>query len=195
MAIKVTITGQKTDRSIDVGVKPSIKVKINPKEIKYSFEVKIREALNGDLLIFDHRDIDIVISKDQKKIVAFAKDLMTEVVYGAESRLFEYLRKKGVISYDSIQGGNVYGSLEGKILDSKNHDIIEVSIINIAEWIEEEKPMMKIADAYDDLLDQHLTDPDEDESTPLGKVPQEAEKGSMVNKGLFSPFSYSGFYY
>jgi hypothetical protein len=120
---------------------------------------------------------------------------MTEVVYGAESRLFEYLRRKGVISYDSIQGGNVYGSMEGKILDSKKHDVFEVSIINIAEWIKEEKPAMEVADAYDDVLDQHLTNPDEDESTPLGKVPQEAEKGSMVDKGLFSPFYYSGFYY
>ena len=64
----------------------------------------------------------------------------------------------------------------------------EVSIINIAEWLKKEKPMMDVADAYDDLLDQHLTDPDEDESTPLGKVPQKAEKGSMTNKGLFSPY-------
>jgi hypothetical protein len=195
MAIKVTIKGQSGENSINVGVKPSVQVKINPKEIKYAFEINMREALNGDLLIFDHRDIDIVISKDQKKIVAFAKDLMTEVVYGAESRLFEYLRRKGVISYDSIQGGNVYGSMEGKILDSKKHDVFEVSIINIAEWIKEEKPAMEVADAYDDVLDQHLTNPDEDESTPLGKVPQEAEKGSMVDKGLFSPFYYSGFYY
>ena len=43
---------------------------------------------------------------------------MSEVVYGAESRLMEWMRKSGIIEYDSIQGGNVYGSLEGKIHES-----------------------------------------------------------------------------
>ena len=109
--------------------------------IDYDFSLHVREALNGDFLIFDHSDIDIVVLKQQKKIVAFAKDLMTEVVYGAEARLFDHLFKKGIVMYDSIQGGNVYGSLEGQIIDSKEYDIYETSVMMIAEWIGLEKPM------------------------------------------------------
>ena len=67
-------------------------------------------------MIYDHKDIDIVLMQEKKKIVAFAKDMLTDTVYGAESRLFEYLRKNGIIAYDSIQGGNIYGSMEAKII-------------------------------------------------------------------------------
>jgi hypothetical protein len=101
----------------DIGVKitpPPVGVNINnPHEKKIQFEINIRNSLNGDILVFDHADIDIVLMVEKKKIVAFPKDLMSEVVYGAESRLMEWMRKNGIIEYDSIQGGNVYGSLEG----------------------------------------------------------------------------------
>ena len=37
---------------------------------------------------------------EKKKLVAFPKDLMSEVVYGAESRLMEWMRKNGIIQYE-----------------------------------------------------------------------------------------------
>ena len=79
-----------------------------------------------------------IISKQKKKIVAFPKDIMSEVVYGAESRLMEYLRSKGVIQFDSIQGGNIYGSLEGKILESKDHDEMSMTVYELSEWMKSE---------------------------------------------------------
>ena len=69
------------------------------------FKLNIREAHNGDLMIFDHPDIDIVLMVEKKKVVTFAKDLATDVVYGISSRLMEVLRKKGVIAYETIQEG------------------------------------------------------------------------------------------
>ena len=60
----------------------------------------LNAKLDGDLLVFDHADIDIVLMVEKKKIVAFPKDLMSEVVYGAESRLMEWMRKSGIIEYD-----------------------------------------------------------------------------------------------
>ena len=163
--------------------------------IDYDFSLHVREALNGDFLIFDHSDIDIVVLKQQKKIVAFAKDLMTETVYGAEARLFDHLFKKGIVMYDSIQGGNVYGSLEGQIIDSKEYDIYETSVMMIAEWIGLEKPMMDDAKRYDDILDDHFSDPDDNETTELGEVPHEEEKGSMHQKGMFAPYVYGRYTY
>ena len=189
MAINVVIhSPQEEKRVMKVTVKGLL-------PIDYDFDLNVREALNGDFLIFDHNDIDIVVLKQQKKIVAFAKDLMTEVVYGAEARLFDHLRKKGIIVYDSIQGGNIYGSMEGSIIDSKEHDIYEASIIMIAEWIGKEKPMMDDAREYDDMLNDHFADPDNDETTELGEVPQEAEKGSMHQKGMFAPYVYGRYTY
>ncbi len=182
MAISVVINSPtKKERTIKVTVKGLM-------PIDYDYSLQVREALNGDFLIFDHNDIDIVVLKEQKKIVAFAKDLMTEAVYGAEARLFDHLRKKGIIMYDSIQGGNVYGSLEGKIIDSTEHDIYEASVVMIAEWMTLEKPLMDSAEEYDSVLDDHFTNPDDNETTELGEVPHAEEKGSMAQKGMFAPY-------
>ena len=159
------------------------------------FQLMMRKALNGDLMIFDHTDIDIVVMLEQKKVVAFAKDLMTEVVYGAESRLFDHLRKKGVVSYDSIQGGNVYGSLEAKIHESKDVDSIKATIYEIAQWISSEKPYMDSMEAHEDMQDDLLLDPDIQNSTELGEVPHEEKKGSILQRGLFAPYLYGKYTY
>ena len=131
----------------------------------------------------------------QKKIVAFAKDLMSEVVYGAESRLMEHLRKSGIIEYDSIQGGNVYGSLEGKIHESKELDAIKMSLYQISQWMDSEKPAMEALEAHDDMFDDAFTTPDVENSTDLGEVPHGEEKGSIKKHGMFSPYYYGRYTY
>jgi len=189
MSIKVTIkSADNEDRTLNVQIK-------GEEYVDYMFELQIREAINGDFLIFDHSDIDIVILKQQSKIVAFAKDLMTESVYGAEARLFDYLRKKGVVMYDSIQGGNVYGSLEGKIIQSKEQDVYEISIMNIAEWIKTEKPIIDGQREYEDSLNDMFVNPSDAETTELGEVPHEEEKGSMAQRGMFAPYIYGRYSY
>jgi len=196
MAVKVTINGSDEERSIEVNVQPKVKVNIvDNTSFVHTFELKVREALNGDFLIFDHSDIDIIVLKEQKKVVAFAKSILTEKVYGAESRLFEFLRSKGIIGHDSIQGGNVYGSLEGQILDSKKLNSIDSALLNIAEWVKTEMPYLKSEEGYEKMIDDYFTEPTEEDSTKLGKVPEKAKKGSMVNMGLFSPFYNSMYQY
>ena len=55
-----------------------IKVKIGDanqsKEV--TLELNIRKSLNGDLMIFDHGDVDIILSQKNNKVVVFPKDLM-----------------------------------------------------------------------------------------------------------------------
>ena len=146
-------------------------------------------------MIYDHKDIDIVLMQEQKKIVAFAKDMLTDNVYGAESRLFEFLRKKGIVAYDSIQGGNIYGSMEAKILDSKKYNSVKAALLNIAEWFKVEKPLTDSLEAHDDLMDDALLNPDDEHATELGEVPHEEEKGSILQKNLFAPYLYGRYTY
>ena len=73
-----------------------------------------RESLDGNVMIFDHKDIDIVIMSENKKVLTLAKQQFSDQVYEAQDRLFSYLAKKGILELGSIQGGNVYGSMEGK---------------------------------------------------------------------------------
>ena len=186
--------GVQQDVSIDV--RPTVGVKIvQSNMIPYVFELNARENLNGDLMIYDHKDIDIVLMQEKKKIIAFAKDMLTDNVYGAESRLFEFLRKKGIVAYDSIQGGNIYGSMEAKILDSKKYDSVKSALLNIAEWFKEEKPMLDQLDDHDELMDDQLLNPDDDKATELGEVPHEEEKGSILQKNLFAPYLYGRYTY
>lgn len=184
------------DKQLGIDVKPTVSVNItNNKTNTYVFELNARESLDGNLMIYDHKDIDIVLMQEQKKIIAFAKDLLTDKVYGAESRLFEFLRKKGIVAYDSIQGGNIYGSMEAKILDSKKYDSVKSALVNIAEWFKEEKPSMEYEEQHDEMMDDALLNPDDEHATELGEVPHEEEKGSILQKNLFAPYLYGRYTY
>ena len=193
---------------IPVVVDRTVKVKVNdaplrvnisdPSRQVYEFKIKLRRALNGDYMIFDHNDIDIMILVEKKKIVAFAKDMMSDVVYGAENRLFNYLRKQGVIAYDSIQGGNVYGSMEGLMLEMKGDkqpETVDYILYQISEWLNTEKPYYESNEAHDDMMDDHLLNPDDQFSTELGEVPHEEEKGGILQRGMFSPYYYGRYTY
>ena len=207
MPINVTITG---DEEVEETEPSTIKVKITkadseglPEEDGVKIEVvekdrieaklKLRSAINGDLMILDHKDIDIVIKQGDKKIVAFAKETLSDLVYGAEARLLEYLRRNGLIEIDSIQGGNIYGSLEGKLQEGKK--TVEVTLMKISEWMESEEPMMSGRTGYDDMQDDHLLSPDGEFSTELGEVPHEEEKGSIRQHNLFAPYLYGRYTY
>ena len=46
----------------------NIKIGSDKEEKKIDVELNIRKTLDGDLMIFDHADIDIVIMLEKKKI-------------------------------------------------------------------------------------------------------------------------------
>ena len=189
------------DRDVGVHIPRDISVKITPPPIgvkikkKIQFELNMRKALNGDIMIFDHADIDIVLMVEKKKLVAFPKELMSEVVYGAETRLMEWMRKSGIIEYDSIQGGNVYGSLEGKIHESEERDSIKSTIYQLSEWMQSESPSSKMKKGHDDMVRDAQLEPDAEMSTELGEVPHEEEKGSITRFGMFDPYLYGRYTY
>jgi hypothetical protein len=196
------------DEKIPVRIDNSVQVKVNdpplrvnihdPTKQVFEFKLNVRRALNGDLMIFDHNDIDIMILTEKKKIVAFAKDMMSDIVYGAENRLFTHLRRQGVVAYDSIQGGNVYGSMEGLMLEMKGDkqpETIDYVLYQISEWMNTERPYFESNQAYDDMMDDHLLNPDDEFSTELGEVPHEEEKGGILQRGMFSPYYYGRYTY
>lgn len=159
------------------------------------FNLKLRSSLGGDLMILDHKFIDIVIQPSNKKVVTFAKDVMSDMVYGAESRLLEFLRSKGIIVYDSIQGGNVYGSLEGVLQESSELDVVKSTLLNIFEWMKTEQSLISGVTSYEEIQDDALIEPDNEFSTDLGEVPQEADKGSINTRTIFAPYLYGRFVY
>ena len=190
--VKITSSDISPQPSNSVNIKitpPEEKVSVNvidPSRHVYEFKLNLRRTLNGDLMIFDHADVDIIILTEKKKIVAFPKDMMSDAVYGAENRLFNHLRKRGIVAYDSIQGGSVYGSLEGLMLEMKGPkepESIDYVLYQIYEWVSTERPNFEFMDAHDDMMDDALLNPDDENSTELGEVPHEEEKGSIKHNG------------
>tara|TARA_R110001606_G_scaffold86144_2_gene194953 strand:- start:237 stop:833 length:597 start_codon:yes stop_codon:yes gene_type:complete len=177
------------------GIKVNIVPNPEPPKEQDSFQLNSRSAVNGDIMIFDHRDIDIVLRQDLGVVLAFAKETISDYTYGAESRLLEFMRRRGVLEYDSIQGGNIYGSLEGKLLESDTVEVNKVALKVIAEWMKTEESYNKGTEAYDEMAEEHLIDPDDEFSTELGEVPAETEKGSITGHGMFGAKTYGRYSY
>tara|TARA_R100001510_G_scaffold57508_1_gene65864 strand:- start:75 stop:623 length:549 start_codon:yes stop_codon:yes gene_type:complete len=151
-------------------------------------ELQIRRTANGDYFISDHADIDIIVMKSKNKVLAIAKDIMSEMVYGAQDRLFSFLVRKGLISPDSIQGGSIYGSMEGILLNSSELNVINMTILNISKYIDEERPYFEFVEKFDEMETEYFTEPDEEDSTELGEVPQEVEKGTIRPGYSYGPY-------
>ncbi len=156
-------------------------------------ELVARRTLDGNIMILDHEDMDIVIMQQTGKCLSFPKEEMSEKVYTAQDRMFKHLVKKGIVDPTSIRGGNVYGSLEANILESHipGVDRVQATLYTIHDYMKEEKPYFKKSEEFDfDRLD-HMLRPDEEDSTELGDVPQSDKKGSFgVTRGPYG-FQYN----
>lgn len=147
-----------------------------PMQIK----MNMRRGLDGRLMIFEHDHIDIVFLPEKSKLIAFAKKDYSDIVYETQTRLFDFLVRKGMCSQDTIRSGNVYSSLEGVILKSKDELPIEqLLLLNLEKWLDKERPSLEMDKKYTEKFTDLMTEPDSDDSTELGEVPQEEEKGTI----------------
>jgi len=159
-------------------------------------EMDVRKSMNGDLMIFDHGDIDIVLSTKTNKITAFPKETLNNLVYGAQNRLFAHLRKKGLVTADSIQAGSFYGSIEALMEEAsaENLSTPKLALINISNFIEEERPYFESTEAIISMTDDELIHPDKEDSTNLGEVPQKTTQGSIRPGYIRDPYSLNYLY-
>ena len=155
----------------------------------------IRRTLDNNLIISDHPDIDIMVVLASNKVIAMAKKLNSGVVYGAQDRLFTFLKERGVVTPESIQGGSVYASMEGAIPAATDLPTIKIAIINIAKWLDSEKPAIEFLEDYEQEIVDDYTAPDKEYSTELGQVPQSARKGSILPNLTRGPYGMSLYNY
>ena len=181
MAIKITIKGAGSEEEI---------TSQEEAEPQITMELQARKSLNGDIMVFDHPDVDIIIMPENKKVLALCKNLMDDSVYETQNQLFRFLHKRGVIVYDSVKGGNVYGSLEATIQESKMEgvDSVQSALFNVGRFIESERPYYEYEKARIEQEEEALLEPDASSSTELGEVPQEVEKGSLRPGWIRGPY-------
>jgi len=166
---------------IDIDANPeSDNKKRDAKPETISFKMNARRSLDGNIMIMDHIDIDIVYRPTSRRVLTFAKDIQSDVVYAAQNRLFEYLVTHGVVTPGTVQGGNVYGSIEGQVPKPIGGlDATKVFMMSVGKFMEEERPYFMYEKAYKEAEVEDWTDPPADETTELGEVPQAAKKGSI----------------
>jgi len=177
--VKVIDQDPQPDQALDDQQPEDKKEPEKPKQL-FKITLKVRRTLDANLIVSDHPDIDIVIMPEKMKIIAFARENFDDNIYQAQDRLMKYLFKKGVISLDSICGGNVYGSLEAKIIKPVQEIPIDnLMLMIISKWIDSEKPSVVYQKAVDDTYTDRMTEPEDKDSTELGDVPAAKEKGSV----------------
>lgn len=154
----------------------TIKIKIGKAaESSIKAKLNIRKTLDGNFIISDHEDIDIVLIPEKAKVITFNKEEMSDKVYDTQDRLFKYLSRKGVIKFDSIRSGNVYGSLEGIIPESDSINSLDAALLVIARWLEDEKPYYMYKKAMEEEEEERLLEPGMMDSTELGEIPNKRE--------------------
>lgn len=176
--VKVTDDDPQPDQALGSEPEKNTEPK-KPPQI-FTIKLKVRRTLDGNFIVSDHPDIDIVIMPEKKKVITFSKNNFDDHVYQTQDRLMKYLIKKGVLMPDSVAGSNVYGSLEGKIMKSiQDVPIDNLMLMLVSKWIDSEKPSFVYQKAIDDIYTDRVTEPDDKESTELGDVSAAQEKGSV----------------
>ena len=158
----------------------AINIKIgdkNPEGI--SLKLNIRKTISGDIQVCDHSDVDIVILPDKKKIIVFAKSSLNDEVYDTQDRFFNFLALKGVIKRESVQSGDVYGSMMAEYPDAVNDAYTtQLVVFNIGKFIEEEKPHMEMEAHFEEEFERSLTEPNEE----IGRLKIELKKSLVLKE-------------
>ena len=193
MSVKVKIVPDESSVAEDAGTSGGIKIKITQDDVP-KIEMVARRALNGDIMVFEHDLIDIVVSPSKKKVVAFPKERLERETYPVQDRFFNFLAKKGVLDRSSVQGGNIFSSMESELFEStiEGVDAVQSALFATSLFLEEEMPdIMARRHLQHDLMTYHL-DPSEEDSTELGEVPQKDKKGSLDSR--VRPYGYQYLY-
>ena len=117
-----------------------IKVKIDPnappmglakeqKQESVKITLKARKTLDGKIMILDHMHVDIIVDTANKKIIVFPKEDMSDEVYVIQNDYFKHLVNEGVLLPESIQGGNVFGSLEAQYPEASDENVNAAQVI------------------------------------------------------------------
>ena len=177
--------------NIKIGRKePPIKITIKTNKVEETIQLQARKSLNGDIMIYDHTDIDIIVMSEKKKILTFAKEYYGDHVFEAQNRLFKFLMKRGIIDYESVQGGNVYSSMEATIQESKQYNVVQHSLLAISRFLENERPLMEFEKAFEEAEEGRLNEPPPGEYTEWDPDTYHSEKKGSINRGQM-PFGMS----
>lgn len=164
-----------------------IKIK-NP--VQATITLIAKETLNGDIMIYDHPEMNIVLSPGKKVVTLLPKTQYSDRVFNTQKRFVDYLIAKGVAEPKSIRSGSAFYTLECQLFDSKNKSVspTDVFMYLTAKFLKDEEPMYNAINYYDSEVDRMFLEPSEEDSTELGEFGHEIDNtvDQFANAGQMS---------
>lgn len=142
--------------------------------------------INGDLLINDHPVIDVIVSERDAKITTIPKNRVSSDFDEAQKRFMTFLSKVGVVDFSLVDGSMSYSGLEVPIPETdEDIDVVKSILYNIDKFMKYEEGQYDSMMSYEDEIEQMLTNPKDDETTELGEVDHDPDKGAAYDSSYF----------
>ena len=165
--------------------KPKLHLVTPPVE-SYFLPMNIKKTLEGNICIYDHPYMDIVVSPSNTKLITFPKDNKMKDTYVTQRDFMEFMKDHGLIKFDSIRGGSLHNSLEAIYPDAKDVDAISAILVGIYRYIQMSKQHEEKLVNYEKDLEQEYLNPDEEHSTSFedAVATHKSKKGSIDPKQM-----------
>ena len=150
---------------------PSFSPEEEKKPIQASVNLKISRTLGGNILINDHKYLDIVISPAENKVITMPKPYVEKDVFELQRDFMYDLFKGGVTNRMIPEGGIGFGIVETTYPAESEVDTLQSLLYRISEYLHKVNRADDVAEEYDKHIEDRFVDPDEADSTPYGNVP------------------------
>ncbi len=156
-----------------------LKITIGDKPVE-KIHLKAKKSIDGNIIISDHPDMEIFVMPEKSKIVSIPKEELDDEVYHSQKRLFDFLIKKGVVDFNTVQGGNLFMTKEATIPEvTGDGDKIQYCLYAISKFIDEEMPFYAHQKEFEKEMEKNLLDPEPDEYTEFDPMRHSDVKGTM----------------
>tara|TARA_R100000995_G_C3479460_1_gene122979 strand:+ start:1050 stop:1592 length:543 start_codon:yes stop_codon:yes gene_type:complete len=176
-----------------------IKIKIGAQEsekkpIQASVTLQITKTLGGNLLINDHKYIDIVVSPQEGKVITMPKPHVERDVFDYQRDFMYSLFKGGVTEASETKGGPVFGMVETTYPKEGEVDTLQAVLYQISQYIKETAHDEEKAEQYDKNIEDRFTDPTDEDSTAYGEIKPYEDTPEGAADSLPS-YAYAGYGY
>jgi hypothetical protein len=180
-----------------ITIKIGDSAKEEKKPIQASITLQVKKTLDGNLLINDHKYLDIIISPTEGKVVTMPKPNVEKDVYDYQKDLMYDLYKGGVTAAAAPRGGAVFGMVETTYPTEGDVDTLQAVLYRISEYLKHVADSEQVAEEYDENIEDRFTDPDAKDSTAYGEIPpyQDTPEGRADSADPTYTFAGYGYYY
>ena len=158
--------------------------------------LRISKTLDGNLLINDHKYLDIIIIPSEGRIVTIPKPYAEKDVYDYQKDFMYNLFKNGVMNAVAPEGGPFVGMVETTYPMDSEVDALQATLLIISEYIKQTAQDELVAEEYDENIEDNFSDPPPEETTEYGKIkPYQDTPGANQTGDPTYTFAGYGYYY